>query len=197
MKSDARTWFREALEILECEHLEREVAFHFNERFSARLGDARYRDRHGRVAPRIRLSAPLWPRVSDAERKETVVHETCHVVQLYEAYKAGKRVKPHGKEWQYLMRKCGYEPKVTHDVDTAGVKNSRKTARVYCRCPEPAHAVTPRLWERVAMGRRYTCRTCKARLTTKAPERASAVEPVKPRKTKSERLSDYIRKVMK
>ena len=46
--------------------------------FTARMGDARW-DRLRSVGL-IRLSVPLWPRASDEEWCETVIHEACHVI---------------------------------------------------------------------------------------------------------------------
>ena len=31
----------------------------------------------------IRLSIPLWPRASDQDRRETVIHEACHLIAFY------------------------------------------------------------------------------------------------------------------
>ena len=48
----------------------------WNSRFIARMGDACWDQVRG--VGLMRLSRPLWPKASDEERRETVIHETCH-----------------------------------------------------------------------------------------------------------------------
>lgn len=109
---------------------------------------------------RIRFSGALWPRATQEERRETAVHEACHIVAAHEAALKGTKVSSsHGHEWKALMRKCGLKPTRCHNVDRTGLKKSRKEIKASCGCGD--HPVTPYVAGRIAAGCRYTCRKCK------------------------------------
>src|SRR5260221_3883252 len=57
------------------------IVVRWNSRFTARMGDARWFPAKDRGV--IRLSVPLLPKASPAERIETVGHETCPVIPDY------------------------------------------------------------------------------------------------------------------
>ena len=147
------------------------IRVEWNSKFTARLGDALYqRSFSARGASvtqplkpqkaRVRFSIPLWPRASEQERRETVIHEICHIVCSHEAALAGRgKPQAHGWEWKALMRKCGVKPERCHNVDRTGLKKTRKVIDASCGCGK--HDVTPYVAGRIAAGCRYTCRKCR------------------------------------
>ncbi len=103
------------------------VYLEFNNRFTRRMGSAKWT---GPKSGRVRLSAPLWPRASETERRETVIHEACHVVQFH-IYPRGKG---HGAEWKHLMRLCGVKPERCHHVDRTGIAKKQRRVEAACDC---------------------------------------------------------------
>src|SRR6185436_3239730 len=76
------------------------ISVQFNPRFTNRMGDALF---NGTIM-RIRLSTPLWGRASDEQKRETVIHEACHIIARY---KHGLDIRPHGYHWISCMKKAG------------------------------------------------------------------------------------------
>jgi SprT protein len=107
---EIRRWIRYACERNDVPELAQVIQVEWKTRFTRRLGDALYNPRSYQA--RIRLSVPLWERATEEERRETVVHETCHVIA---GYQFGS-VPSHGVEWKEAMRKCGLKPIPTHSV---------------------------------------------------------------------------------
>ncbi len=136
------------------------VEIQWKSRFTARAGDATYKLRpcpHGV----IRLSLPIWELADDSERYQTVVHETCHVVQMY-LHKPGEWTGgPHGYKWQQLMRKCGVKPERCHKVNTAPLKRRRHGEKfvIKCGCREHTLGVIQTKWVKERK-KRYRCRLC-------------------------------------
>jgi SprT protein len=60
----------------------------------------------------------IWERATLEQRRETIIHEACHIV-AYHLH--GLAIKPHGTEWKLAIAKCGIEPVVTHNIDLAGI----------------------------------------------------------------------------
>ena len=129
--------------------LKNKVTVEWNNRFTTRMGDAIvYESGHST----IRLSKPLWDRASKEQRKQTVIHEACHVVADYHI---GGNAK-HGKHWRHFMRKMNHSPDVYHSVPT----NSRKIKRVAVRCGCGHRVVTCNLATRMRNGSVYKCSRC-------------------------------------
>jgi SprT protein len=131
-------------------------------RFSARMGDARWDKVRG--VGLIRLSRPLWPKASAEERRETVIHETCHVIA--DRRFGGKQ--GHGLAWQHMMLLCGYpEPKRCHSVDHEAIQQRRERRRVEvrgrCGCVEGV-ILGPVQARRLRAGEHYHCRRCSQRI---------------------------------
>lgn len=152
-KAEIRATVQEILVALGEPHLQVNVML--NNRFTARLGDARY-DRLRGVG-RVRFSLPLWPRASVEERRETIVHEVCHVVQRLRYPMSSA----HGHEWKMLMRQAGIARAARcHTVDRTGLR--RRQARVQAVCACGTHEITQTLARRMAQGTRYSCRKCRS-----------------------------------
>ena len=69
----------------------------------------------------------------------------------------GTRLKPHGREWQSVMRNLfGLVPRVTHRFDIQ--RSQPRPYRYECGCQ--IHHFTARRHALVVKGRRYRCRHC-------------------------------------
>jgi SprT protein len=183
-------WARETLAKLGVGEMEDLLTIKWSGRFTSRMGDAAYgysayakrayvdlkrrrisKREAAQLAARgeptqfrIRFSKKLWPRASEKERYETVVHEVCHLVAFHMAAMASKRIKPHGPEWQSLMRECGAAPDRCHDIDNSDLRRKPKN-RVHATCGcEKGHYLTPYKAGLVAAGYLYTCRACRQSL---------------------------------
>jgi len=141
----------------------------FNSRFTRRMGDANFRKM------RIRFSEKLWPLASLLERRETIVHELCHIVDRYFGNMSRRG---HGPSWKLLMNRCGYAGDRCHNVDRGNLKRRNKgTKEYFCACGAKHFLGKKRSakHERLrAIGRRgYSCTKCKDQLTrspyTKTP----------------------------
>jgi len=146
----ARAQVRDACRRLGEPDLAARVEVVFNGRFTARMGDA-HLDRR-----RIRISAPLWPRASEDQRRQTVLHELCHLVAHA---RFGRGIPPHGAQWRALMEVLGEPPARCHQVDRSGLR--RATARHLARCACGQHALSAVRAGRLARGTAaYRCRRC-------------------------------------
>jgi predicted SprT family Zn-dependent metalloprotease len=128
----------------------------WNGRFSARMGDARWDPARGTGL--IRLSRPLWPKASEEERMETVIHEACHVIA---DYKFGGRQR-HGPRWRQMMALCGYRnARRCHAVnrDEILARRQQNRLRAACGCAEGV-TVGPLQARRIRAGVVYRCRRC-------------------------------------
>jgi SprT protein len=122
-----RQWIKFACDCNGVSELAQVIVVEWNRRFTRRLGDAAYSPTTYRA--RIRLS--LWPRASEEDRRETIIHETCHLVAFYQH----GFVAAHGHEWRLAMRNCGVEPLRLHTVDRTGLAR-RQRRFVLLDCPQ-------------------------------------------------------------
>jgi len=162
-----RSWIRFACQRNEVPELSQAVVVEWNRRFTRRLGDGVYSPISMRA--RIRLSAPLWPRASEIDRRETVIHETCHVIVGYKF--GGYAVFPHGPEWKEAMRACGVEPLRTHTVDRSGLAR-RQRLFILLDCPsegiERKCRCTAREYNTLRRGNEFWCKRCGLHLNQNA-----------------------------
>jgi SprT protein len=152
-----REWIRFACDCNGVPELAQVIVVEWNGRFTKRLGDAGYSSVTFRA--RIRLSIPLWPRATEEDRRETVIHETCHLIAFY---KHGV-VAAHGHEWRLAMKNCGVEPLRLHSVDRSGLARRQKRfilldcpnqgLKRKCRC-------TIREFNKLRSGVEFWCKVC-------------------------------------
>jgi SprT protein len=128
------------------------INIEFNNRFTSRMGDANAN------YMRIRLSSPLWKIATEVQRRETVIHEACHII---DSRKYGVTTS-HGRNWQRCMTMCGLEPNRLHRVDTSSVTQVRRRCAVEgCTCvTDPLNDVGSTVGGRMRKGREYHCRKC-------------------------------------
>ena len=161
-----RSWIRFACDCNEVPELAQAVLVEWNGRFTKRLGDAAYNSITYRA--KVRLSIPLWPRASDQDRRETVIHEACHLVAFY---KHGVVAAQHGSEWKEAMKNCGIRPLRLHSVDRTGLAR-RHRQFVLLDCPnqgvERKCRCTAREFNMLQRGVEMWCRNCGLHLDQKS-----------------------------
>lgn len=116
----------------------------------------------GGEQPCIRYNRLIAAQTFDNFIARTVPHEVAHYV--VDRCFAGKRVKPHGIEWQNVMRSFGLEPSVCHryDLSRVPVRKQRRYAYV-CDCRE--HQLSATRHNRVQYrGTNYLCSKCGSKL---------------------------------
>lgn len=115
-----------------------------------------YRVRHGRRS--IRYNPWLFAKYFEENVAVTIPHEVAHYVTdvLYGLH----RVRPHGVEWQAVMRSLGVEPRTTGDYDLTGVPVRRQRRFDYaCGCA--IHRLTTQRHNKAQRGDAfYRCRHC-------------------------------------
>ena len=90
--------------------------------------------------------------------EHVVAHEIAHLI----TYQLFGRVKPHGKEWQTIMRDVfKLPPNTTHQLDISDVQGQLFPYR--CLCAE--YQLTIRRHNNIKKGTTYLCKKCKSALT--------------------------------
>jgi SprT protein len=87
---------------------------------------------------------------------ETVPHEVAHVAAFA---RYSDHIRPHGREWQAIMRHLGAEPRRCHDYDVTATSH-RKVRRFDYHCDCRDHQLTSIRHNRVLAGQTYICRSC-------------------------------------
>ncbi|MBO3276423.1 SprT family zinc-dependent metalloprotease [Pseudomonas schmalbachii] len=109
----------------------------------------------------LRFNPQLYRENREHFLRQTVAHEVAHLIahQMF-----GPRIRPHGEEWQLIMRGI-YElpPDRCHTYE---VRRRKVTRYIYrCHCVEGADfPFSTQRHNLVARGRRYFCRRCRATL---------------------------------
>lgn len=110
----------------------------------------------------IRYNPHIFAKYFDDNLATTVPHEVAHYI-VDMLYRAG-RVRPHGVEWQQVMRSLGAEPQVTGNYDLSGVP-VRRQKRFSYRCSCMTHQISSARHNRILRNRaRYYCRKCQCSL---------------------------------
>jgi predicted SprT family Zn-dependent metalloprotease len=126
------------------------------------MGTALYR---GPFDMTVEFSKPLWPRATEEEQHQTIIHEACHIIVSYKHRHLGgnmSRPQPHGKLWKQAMRRAGVEPKRCHNVDRTGL--NRKSVKHFYNCGCMTHEIGAVRHRKIQGGAIYTCRKCKSHL---------------------------------
>lgn len=106
----------------------------------------------------IKFNAILFKQNKSEFFQQVVVHEVAHLI-VFQQY--GK-VRPHGKEWQYVMHSVFNCPaQTTHTLDISDVVG--KQFAYQCQCG--SHQLTIRRHNKVLKGARYLCKNCNSELT--------------------------------
>lgn len=108
------------------------------------MGKAYYRQKL------IKLSHSYFDNISIEEQRNTVIHETCHIIAHH--LFPQQKIMPHGKEWKRCMRNAGLAAKRTHNFEIA------KGVQVKCNCGE--RTITKNKATRMRNGTQYRCSKC-------------------------------------
>jgi SprT protein len=140
--------------------------------FAVRIpaADVRF-DLRGRAAGQVRLTgAQSWQvrynpslltRNPDDFVVQTVPHECAHLV-AFAVY--GRGIRPHGEEWQGVMRHFGAEPQRCHNFPVDHLPTRRLRLFPYhCTCR--THDLTSTRHRRVLAGQTYCCAACRGHLS--------------------------------
>jgi SprT protein len=113
-------------------------------------------------SPIIRYNATLLRLHPTEFIVETVPHEVAHVVAFV---KHGPRIRPHGPEWQAVMRHFGVEPSRCHRYDVSRLR-TRSLQRFLYRCSCGTHEISSIRHNRICReGTVYLCRRCRQPLS--------------------------------
>ena len=107
----------------------------------------------------IRYNPYIFAKYFEDNLQQTVAHEVAHYV--IDQVHGQQNVRPHGKEWQTLMRAMGVEPNRTCNYNLQGVPLRRQNYHSYvCACA--SYQLTSRRHNRIVRdGICYFCRKCK------------------------------------
>lgn len=155
----------------------------FSTRRTSRAGVARFWGRRfilekdypgmdSRPPAEILLSTRIFRHMSTEDRRDTVLHELCHIATFTEIFlkygfdgaaKVMRRVSifgAHGLLWKQNMRKVGLQPKPHHSVNVVA-KGLVKTHSYTCQCPGKVYSVSTVKHNRIRRGLKvYKCRQC-------------------------------------
>ncbi|MGD8266124.1 MAG: SprT-like domain-containing protein [Chromatiales bacterium] len=108
----------------------------------------------------LRFNSALFARYFEENLAQTVPHEVAHYL-VYALYmRAGrKRVKPHGPEWQSMMRLLDAAPVTRHNFSLDGLP-VRREQRFAWRCDCRSHSIAKRTHLRMLRGEQRICITC-------------------------------------
>lgn len=106
----------------------------------------------------FRFNAFIFAKYFDDGMATTVPHEVAHYVS--DILFGIKNIRPHGKQWQSIMRFMGVAPKVTGDYDLTGVPVKRQRRFDYsCACM--THQLTTTRHNKVLKNKAsYACQKC-------------------------------------
>jgi len=123
-------------------------------------GQARV-ERNGRTFLRINLE--LLTNNLDDFLKQTIPHEVGHLVVNWQARKKRQRPRPHGPEWQSVMRDCyNLQPVRCHTYQTTPSRIVPRNFLYRCNCRE--HRLTSIMHNRMSRRYRALCKSCKTHL---------------------------------
>ncbi|MCW3171879.1 SprT family zinc-dependent metalloprotease [Shewanella subflava] len=107
---------------------------------------------------KLRFNPVLLAENVSAFIDDVVPHEISHLI----CFQVFGRVKPHGAEWQSIMRRVyGRAPKTTHKLDTLSVRG--KQFEYFCGCGSVQLSI--RRHNNVVRGKtQYRCKTCQQML---------------------------------
>jgi predicted SprT family Zn-dependent metalloprotease len=157
-------WINFACERCECPELAQRIGYTFDVRLTQCVGQASWRFAGTTLQPRIELATRHWNTLTDAGKRSTVIHETCHIIA---DWLFGVKVEDHGVHWKWLMRRCGESPDTAvreHEVkkEFRAPPERFLPGLTIVRCGCTGHRKIPnRLAQRIRSGERRTCEICR------------------------------------
>lgn len=105
----------------------------------------------------IKINPILFIKNREAFFEQVIPHEVAHLI----AFQHYGRVRPHGKQWQYIMTQAFKRPALTtHQLDTSEVAGKQFNYRCLCT----SHQLSIRRHNKVLKGNRYLCKNCRSEL---------------------------------
>ncbi len=118
-------------------------------------------DRNGQTFLRINLQL-LSDNLNDYLR-QTIPHEIAHLVVNWQARKRHRRPRPHGPEWQNVMRDCfALQPIRCHSYETTPARIVPRDFLYRCDCRE--HRLTSIMHNKIKRSNMALCRSCQTPL---------------------------------
>jgi SprT protein len=123
------------------------------------------KSRFARQYREIRYNPYIFAKYFDDNFMTTIPHEVAHYIS--DVVFGLKNIRPHGREWQEIMRFFGADATVTADYDLTGIPVKKQTYITYhCACRE--HRLTTIRHNRIRKyNYQYLCKHCKSVLKQK------------------------------
>ena len=154
-------WVAETLEKLEVDYPSN-MFIKFSNRMTRAVGKCRAEHRFDSAYSTyytLTFSNKLFARATEKEKKSTVIHEVCHMVEHMQ-----RNVLSHSKYWKNLMRKCGEEPSRESNIEASDLTRRNKRYTVYCACD--THQISGIRYSRLKKGlAKYRCGCCNQHVT--------------------------------
>lgn len=102
-----------------------EMTWKFNRRFTTTYGQAEYDIIGGIQTWAIQYASRYWLKLSEADRKNLITHEMCHLA-VERLCGHGKKVNKklvtgHGYHWKTFMERCGEDPNMIYSVELGDI----------------------------------------------------------------------------
>jgi SprT protein len=112
----------------------------------------------------LRINQQLLRENLDDFLNQTIPHEVAHLVVNWQFRKKRKKLRPHGQEWQTVMRNCfDLEPKRCHSYQTTPARVVPRPFLYSCSCRE--HHLTNIMHNRLSRSYQALCKTCNTKIT--------------------------------
>jgi predicted SprT family Zn-dependent metalloprotease len=106
------------------------------------------------IGYKMTLSAKIFASISEEEQRDTVIHETCHVIDGH----VNNRKMSHGEGWKVAMCRAGLEPRRIYEAEVNPlVKRFIYSCPNKCKDEYPLSTI---LHNRVSKGRTRICAKC-------------------------------------
>lgn len=145
------TQVRETLSFFKLSHIP--VKIRWSNAYTRVMGRAK--TNKSRTEFEVSFSDKLWDRATTEQKKNTVIHEVCHIV----CFIRHPFAKAHGYEWKQLMLDVGGTPDRTIKINRKGVERTNEKVFCYCKCGKKI--ISSNRATRIRNGtNRYYCTAC-------------------------------------
>jgi len=148
-----RMWIYESCKANNVPQLFKKISYRFNNKLTRCFGLAYTNQKH------VEFSSPLWDRATEQEKRQVVIHETCHIIAKY---KHDFKIKDHGEEWKKCMIAVGVAPERCHTVDREGLVRQYVKYEADCGCTKiwVGHVKAGQV-----RNKNLSCRKCKGKVS--------------------------------